>query len=104
MSEDGDSADLDKDMEIVRLPIDGVLDLHSFQPKEIKPLLHDYIEACLERNILEVRFIHGKGTGQLRRTVRAILEKHPAVLTLGDASLLYGGYGATVCHLRQRED
>lgn len=82
------------------LPIDGVLDLHTFRPQDMKELVLEYLECCRERGILEVRLIHGKGIGNLRRTVRAILEKHPGVESYGDASPLYGGLGATICRLR----
>jgi len=60
-------------------PIDGILDLHTFNAKDIKNLIPDYIDACLEKNITQLKIIHGKGTGTLRRIVHSILEKHPDV-------------------------
>jgi DNA-nicking Smr family endonuclease len=65
------------DDEPIQLPIDGVLDLHTFQPREIKDLVPDYLAECRSRGILRVRIIHGKGIGNLRRTVHAILSRHP---------------------------
>ena len=65
--------------EPVELPIDGVLDLHTFHPREIKELIPEYLAACRERGILEVRIVHGKGTGALRETVHALLRKLPEV-------------------------
>ena len=84
----------------VELVIDGVLDLHPFRPKDIKPLLHEYFAACLEKGILDVLIIHGKGTGALRRTVASILEKHPDVESQRPAEERDGGWGATWARLR----
>jgi DNA-nicking Smr family endonuclease len=86
--------------EIVEMPIDGVLDLHTFSPKEVKELLGDYLAACLEREIYDVRIIHGKGKGILRDRVRALLAKHPSVEGFHEAPLEAGGWGATVVRLR----
>src|SRR5256884_4610425 len=46
------------------LPIDGVLDLHTFKPKEINGLVIDYLAACQDKGIYQVRIIHGKGIGR----------------------------------------
>ena len=86
--------------EPVELPIDGVLDLHTFRPKDVKPVVLDYIQLCRERGILELRIIHGKGIGQLRATVHALLAKHPEVATFAIASEAYGGSGATMVRLK----
>lgn len=52
-------------------PITGTLDLHLFQPKEADDLVPVYLGECPKRGILQVRIIHGKGTGQLRERVHA---------------------------------
>lgn len=84
----------------LEIPIDGVLDLHTFSPKEVGDLLDDYLAACLERKIYDVRIIHGRGKGILRDRVRAILGRHKAVKSFGEAPLEAGGWGATVVRLR----
>ncbi len=89
-----------EDWETVELPIDGILDLHTFRPGEVKDLVPDYLNACRERGILQVRIIHGKGTGMLREKVHAILRKIPEVESFRLAEEDGGGWGATIVTLR----
>lgn len=85
--------------EQVEMPIDGILDLHPFSPKDLKYLIPDYIEECRQRNILEVRFIHGKGVGNIRRSVHALLERNEAVASFRLAGEGAGSWGATIAVL-----
>jgi DNA-nicking Smr family endonuclease len=88
--------------EPIPLPIDGVLDLHGFRPQETKEIVMEYLRECQARGVLEVRLIHGKGIGNLRRTVQALLAKHPDVARFADASQVFGGLGATMVWLKPR--
>ncbi len=81
------------------MEINGVLDLHTFRPRDIPQLIPDYIDECLARNITELRIIHGKGTGTLRRMVHAVLARHPAVRGFRTAPENAGGWGATLVDL-----
>jgi len=86
-----------------QIPIDGVLDLHTFQPDEIGDLIPTYLEACRERGIFEVRIIHGKGIGNLQRGVHALLKRLPDVEHYSQASLSHGGLGATIVTLKREK-
>ena len=93
-----------EDDDVVELPIDGTLDLHTFRPNEVKDLVPDYIEECRLRGILEVRIIHGKGTGTLRRTVHAILDRLPEVASYQLGGHGSGSWGATLVTLHPKRD
>jgi DNA-nicking Smr family endonuclease len=61
------------------LPIDGTLDLHTFQPAETAMALEAYIEACMEKKVYLLRVIHGKGRGVQRDIVARVLKASPQV-------------------------
>jgi len=88
------------DEEPMQLPIDGVMDLHTFQPCEVKSLVLEYLMECRVPGGVRVRMIHGNGIGQLRQIVHAILEKHPDVVSFQLASEHFGGWGATIPYLK----
>jgi DNA-nicking Smr family endonuclease len=93
--------DMDEN-EPVEFPIDGTLDLHTFRPGEVRDLVPDYLAACRERGILQVRIIHGKGTGILREKVHSILGRMPEVASFRLAGEDGGGWGATIVTLRPK--
>lgn len=89
--------------EAVELPIDGVLDLHTFRPGETRELVPAYLDECRARGILSVRIIHGKGRGVQRDIVRSVLAAHPAVVSSRHPSDA-GSWGATVVELAPLEE
>ena len=88
-------------MEPVKIPIEDVLDLHTFRPQDISDLLEDYLTECLEAAIYSVRIIHGKGKGVQKRRVQGILKNNPMVLSFKDAPPEAGGWGATLVELNK---
>jgi DNA-nicking Smr family endonuclease len=86
--------------EPVPLPLDGTLDLHAFRPEEVGELVPEWLEACRAAGLRDLRVVHGKGTGALKRTVEAILARHPLVASFRTAPEDGGGWGATLVTLR----
>jgi DNA-nicking Smr family endonuclease len=90
-------------MKPVKIPIEDVLDLHTFNPKELPDLLEDYFSACIDEGIYSVRIIHGKGRGILKDRVRRILGKNSMVASFSNAPLEAGGWGATLVELKHEQ-
>ena len=86
--------------EAVEVPIDGTLDLHTFQPRELKTLLPDYFQACRDRGVHNVRVVHGKGTGALRRSVHALLDRMEGIESYRLGGMGEGSWGATLVVLK----
>lgn len=84
---------------VARLPVDGVVDLHTFKPCDVSSVVEEYISACRERGIFEIRIIHGKGKGVLRDTVRKRLARMPEVKSFRNSEESGGGWGATMVDL-----
>ena len=86
----------------MRIPIEDVLDLHTFNPRDIKSVVEEYVTAAWERGLREVRLIHGRGRGIQRGIVQQALERHPLVVEFWDAPESH--LGATVVRLRDTRD
>jgi DNA-nicking Smr family endonuclease len=84
----------------VSLPIEDALDLHAFAPKDVRPVVEEYLKEAAARGFREVRLIHGRGIGLQRASVQALLAVHPLVERFFDAPPERGGWGATVVLLR----
>ncbi|MFZ0612232.1 MAG: Smr/MutS family protein [Desulfobacterales bacterium] len=88
--------------EPVKPPIEDLLDLHTFLPREVPDLLDDYFAECVKTGIFAVRVIHGKGSGTLKKRVQSLLKRHPLVAGFKDAPADAGGWGATLVELKQK--
>ena len=86
--------------EPIRLPIEDSLDLHPFAPRDVRPVVDEYLKEAAGKGFREVRLIHGRGIGAQRASVRSLLAAHPLVLRFFDAPAELGGWGATVVVLK----
>jgi len=84
------------------MPIEDILDLHTFKPKDLPDLLVDYFEACIDEGIYSVRIVHGKGRGILKKRVQGLLKKNLMVKSFQDAPSEAGGWGATLVELKSK--
>lgn len=82
------------------MPVEPVLDLHAFPPREIPDVVQSYLEEAHIRGFREVRLIHGKGIGVQRERIRSLLAGHPLVERFADAGAERGHWGATLVWLR----
>ena len=89
-----------EDEEPVRIPITDVFDLHTVPPRDVAPIVEEYLEEAHRLGLKALRIIHGRGIGVQREIVRSILAKTPFVASFEDAPLEAGGWGATVVTLR----
>lgn len=88
--------------EIVAPALTGELDLHTFTPADCGDLVAEYLDAARDAGFATVRVVHGKGTGALRRTVHAVLDRHPAVRNYRLADERSGSWGATWVELHPK--
>ena len=86
--------------EPVWIPVDGVLDLHTFRPNETADVVEEYLLVCLEKKISQVRVIHGKGKGVQREIVHSLLSRLDFVSSFKGAEETAGGWGATIVTLK----
>jgi len=61
--------------------------------------LDKYLHDAFMAGLYQVRVVHGKGTGTLRRIVRQQLAKHPLVKSYRPGGYGEGGEGVTIVEL-----
>jgi DNA-nicking Smr family endonuclease len=83
--------------EIVRIEISDELDLHHFNPADVKAVLAEFIDTAAERGVHSVRIVHGKGRSVIKSMVASELKKNGRVVAFGDEA---GNWGATVVRLK----
>jgi DNA mismatch repair protein MutS2 len=74
-------------------------DLRGRRADEVEPALDAYLNDAAQSNLIEVRIIHGIGTGVVRSIVREFLAGHPLVKSFRAGERDEGGDGATVVRM-----
>jgi DNA-nicking Smr family endonuclease len=87
------------DDDVVPLPIEDAIDLHSFAPADVVSVVDEYLTVAHQAGFELVRLIHGRGKGVQRAAVQRLLRNHTLVETFWDAAESH--LGATVVKLRK---
>jgi len=94
-----DDDDLNPFPEPVEIEITDIFDLHTIPPRQVKPVVEEYLREAHRKGFRVVRVIHGKGIGVQREIVRSILTRTSFVEDWSDAPPVAGGIGATLIRL-----
>ena len=86
--------------EPIRIPITDIFDLHSVTPRDVMPVVQEYLAEAHRLGLKALRIIHGRGIGVQREMVRSVLARTPFVASFHDAPAEVGGWGATIVTLR----
>jgi dsDNA-specific endonuclease/ATPase MutS2 len=86
--------------EPIRIPVTDVFDLHTVPPREVKPVVEEYLAEAHRLGLKALRIIHGRGIGVQREIVRGVLGRTEFVADFRDAPGEAGGWGATIVTLR----
>ena len=91
-----DDDDFNPFPEPVEIEITDIFDLHTIPPRDVKPVVEEYLREAHHKGFPVVRIIHGKGIGVQREIVRSILARTTFVADWSDAPPDAGGLGATI--------
>ena len=94
---------VEREVSVPRVSSPGLeLNLLGLTTDEALPRLDKYLNDAYLAGLPQVRIIHGKGTGALRRIVRDFVKTHPLVASWRPGDQYEGGEGATVVELVPR--
>ena len=79
-----------------QVEITDSLDLHAFQPRDVRAVVTEYLKEARKKGFHIVRIIHGKGVGIQRETVRKVLSETDFVKSFKNAPEFSGSWGATI--------
>jgi DNA mismatch repair protein MutS2 len=77
-----------------------VLDVRGKRVEEVLPLLDQFLDAAILLGHGEIKILHGKGEGVLRKVVRDRLKAYKQIASFADEHVERGGDGITVVVLK----
>jgi DNA mismatch repair protein MutS2 len=79
-----------------KTPVTDELRLRHLTVDEALLRLDQYLNDAVMAGLYQVKIIHGKGTGTIRRVVRERLAQHPLVQSYRNGEYGEGGFGVTI--------
>jgi len=81
--------------------VETIFDIRGLMQEEARPIIEQYFDQALYNNIDEIKIIHGKGSGALRRQLQQLIKEYRSNIE----SWQYeeekkGGNGATIIRFR----
>ena len=83
-------------------PLSDELYLRHLTVDEAMLKLDKYLNDAFMAGLIQVRIVHGKGTGTLRRVVKETLSSHSLVKSYRLGQYGEGGAGVTIAELARR--
>ena len=78
---------------------EGKLDIRGLRHEEAMEILQTFMDEALLSNAHELRIVHGKGSGALRRAVLQKLREYPTIKDIRHPEPNQGGDGVTIVDL-----
>jgi DNA mismatch repair protein MutS2 len=78
----------------------STLDVRGKRVEEVVPLLDQFMDTAILLGQGEIRLLHGKGEGVLRKVIREQLKKYKQVASVKDEHIERGGDGITIVVLK----
>lgn len=88
------------DVHAKRASFNSTLDIRGKRVEEVSGLLDQFMDTAILLAQGELRILHGKGEGVLRKVVRDALKRYKEVASISDEHVERGGDGVTVVVLK----
>jgi len=83
-----------------RTQFSDLLDVRGKRVDEVMGILDQFMDTAILLSVAEVRVLHGKGEGVLRKVIREHLKRYREVASVRDEHIEQGGDGITVVVLK----
>ena len=78
------------------------IDLHGMRVEDALAVVDRTLDQAAVNRLLQIKIIHGHGTGAVRKAVRAMLAHHPHVAHFRFGGPAEGGLACTIAEIRHR--